>query len=84
MYESWALNNGELIMNTEKKGPMREERHQKNVVSLAAKWCEWLKKKKKKRKRKTVVSHGKYLRNQVGWGLRTQSGGLFYPCKESF
>ena len=51
MYESWALNNGELIMNTEKKGPMREERHQKNVVSLAAKWCELLKKKKKKKEK---------------------------------
>lgn len=50
MYESWEFSNGELIMDTEKKGPMREERHQKNVVSLAAKQCEWLKKKEKEKK----------------------------------
>lgn len=54
-YESWELSNGELIMNTEKKGPwtLREERHQKNVVSLAAKRCEWLKKKEKEKSGKS-------------------------------
>lgn len=80
-FESWELSNGELIMNTEKKGPMREERHQKNV-NVPSSQVMWMAEEKKKRK--TVVSHGKYLRNQVGWGLRTQNGGLFCPCKESF
>lgn len=69
-------------MDTEKEWSMREERQQENV-SIEVQWQEFLEKKVViNYEKKIVINYIKYLRNQIGWNLKTQisleiSGGLF-------